>query len=69
MGLPTRASAAEVLQTIEGKLMEDERELANVQVVTKEAEDRSGVHLQLQNADGVFLDAPPLAKTNDTVGL
>ena len=40
-----RASAAEILQTIEGKLMEDEREPANVQVVANESEDRSRVHL------------------------
>ena len=67
MGLPTKASAAEVLLIIEGRLSDDEREPSNVQVVAKELEDGSGVHLQLQDIDGIFLEAPPIASTDEAI--
>ena len=50
--IPTRASAAEILWMIEGKIVEDGREPVNVQVVVKEGEG-GVVQLQLQGAEGV----------------
>ena len=42
MGLPTRASADEIRQLIEGKLAEEGREPRNVQVVVRESAEGTG---------------------------
>ena len=35
--------------------------------MAKELEDGSGVHLQLQDIDGIFLEAPPIASTDEAI--
>ncbi|KAL5481622.1 hypothetical protein EMCRGX_G021819 [Ephydatia muelleri] len=63
--IPTRASAADILRMIEGKITEDGRDPFNVQVVVKEGED-GGILLQLQDAEGVFLEADPPMEEEET---
>eukprot|EP00731_Ephydatia_muelleri_P000008 Em0001g8a len=50
---------------IEGKITEDGRDPFNVQVVVKEGED-GGILLQLQDAEGVFLEADPPMEEEET---
>ena len=59
MGLPIDASPADVRQMIEGRLITDGREPRKVQVRISEA-DLGGQLLELQDAEGVFLEAFPL---------
>ena len=63
--LPTKASATDLLQIIEGKLREMEHEPQNVQVVVKEADVGESAHLQLQDVEGVFLEAAPVHQEDD----
>eukprot|EP00731_Ephydatia_muelleri_P016088 Em0009g512a len=54
-----------LLRMIEGKITEDGRDPFNVQVVVKEGED-GGILLQLQDAEGVFLEADPPMEEEET---
>lgn len=65
--LPTKASATDLLQIIEGKLREMEYEPQNVQVVVKEADVGESAHLQLQDVKGVFLEAAPVHREDEEV--
>ena len=56
MTLPTTGSADEIRQMIEGRLADMGRNPRHVQVLVPEDE---SAHLQLQDADGVFLDVAP----------
>ena len=57
MGLPTSASLEDTRQILEGKIGEMEREPRNVQVVLQDVE--GGMHITLQDADGIFLEIEP----------
>ena len=57
--VPTAASSDDVRQMIEGKLRQMGREPPNVQVIVQQGIGQSRVHLSLQDADGVFLEAEP----------
>ena len=56
MTLPTTGSSDELRQMIEGRLEDMGKDPRHVQVLVPEA---GGAHLQLQDADGVFLDVAP----------
>ena len=57
MSLPTSGSADNVRQMIEGRLTEMSKELQHVQVLV--SRESGHIHLQLQDADGPFLDVEP----------
>ena len=59
MNVPTKASGSQLLQKIEGKLSTIGKQPANVQVNLEQRED-AGVHLSLEDATGIFLQAPPV---------
>ena len=65
MFLPTSGSADKVRQMIEGRLTEMDKEPRHVQVFVLETEE-GGVHLQLTDADGLFLDVQPEEERTDT---
>ena len=59
MELPTKGSVTETKQMIEGKLGDEDRESANVQVLIEE--DRDGAEfVSLVDVNGVFLGPEPI---------
>ena len=72
MGLPTKASADEVLQLIEGKLAEEGREPRNVQVIIQRptdegAEDDTHVRLSVVDESGVIAEARVVVESGQQV--
>ena len=67
MNLPTKASGSQLLQKIEGKLSTVGRQPANIQVNIEQRED-AGVHLSLEDATEIFLQAPPDEEELETEG-
>lgn len=57
LGVPTAASLSEIRQLIEGKLGELGRDPQHTQVVLEDVE--RGTKIDLQDADGVFLEVEP----------
>ena len=57
MSLPTSGSADDVRQMIEARLTEMSKESQQIQVLVREESGRT--HLELQDADGPFLNVEP----------
>ena len=62
MTLPTTGSADDLRQMVEGRLADMGKDPRHVQMLVPEAE---GAHLQLLDADGVFLDVLPEEEEHD----
>lgn len=66
LDLPSTAPLDDVRQMIEGKLLEMGREPRNTQVLLQEA--ARGVHVSLQDVDGIFLEAEPPVRAESPNG-